>query len=156
MNYLMRHNLKAWELHDPKYQSTYFLKLTKPQYGENFIMDAMTHIASQKKRYDCFLERGTEEDAANCLLVLCLKKNAMLTKMLGAQLQEFKNQGGFAENLTKTRLDGRREQAISEGAPACPKCGKPMLRRTIQRGVRQGQQFWGCSNYPECNATLKI
>ena len=156
MNYLMRHNLKAWELHDPKYQSTYFLKLAKPQYGENFIMDAMTHIASQKKRYDCYIERGTEEDAANCLLVLCLKINAMLTKMLGAQLQEFKNQGGFAENLTKTRLDGRREQAISEGAPACPKCGKPMLRRTIQRGVRQGQQFWGCSNYPECNATLKI
>ena len=38
---------------------------------------------------------------------------------------------------------------------ACPVCGKPMIRRTIKRGTRAGQQFWGCSGYPECQGTLR-
>ncbi len=86
-------------------------------------------------------------------MVLCLKINAMLTSMLAAQLRDFRQQGGFAENLTQTRLEVRKEKAVATGAPMCPKCGKPMLLRTIQRGTRQGQKFWGCSDYPHCNAT---
>ncbi|MCM1029123.1 MAG: hypothetical protein NC484_05900 [Alloprevotella sp.] len=25
-----------------------------------------------------------------------------------------------------------------------------MIKRSIQRGSKQGQQFWGCSDYPRC------
>ena len=42
---------------------------------------------------------------------------------------------------------------IAEGSP---QCGKPLFRRTIKRGARQGQQFWGCSAYPSCNGTIDI
>ena len=32
--------------------------------------------------------------------------------------------------------------------PACPKCGKPMVRKTRNRG---GKPFWGCASYPICD-----
>lgn len=156
INYLMRHSLEAWTTDDRRFQSVITLQLDKPQYGEDFISDAMVHISRQKARFDCFLERGGARDAANCIIALCLKINGMLTSMLSAQLNDFKRQGGFAENLTQTRVEARRNQAAAEGSPACPQCGKPMLRRTIQRGLRQGQQFWGCSEYPQCNGTRKM
>lgn len=36
------------------------------------------------------------------------------------------------------------------GAPLCPKCGSPMLRRTARQGGYTGRMFWGCSRYPSC------
>lgn len=36
------------------------------------------------------------------------------------------------------------------GQPTCPKCGVPMVLRTAIRGVQQGNQFYGCSNFPKC------
>lgn len=153
LNFMMRHSLQAWSSDDSRYQSVINLRLDKPQYGNNFIADAMSHISKQLSRFDCFLKDGSSADASNCLVALCLKINAMLTSMLVSQLNDFKHQGGFAENLTQERIESRRELAATEGAPQCPLCGKPMLRRTIQRGSRQGQQFWGCSDYPKCNGT---
>jgi len=32
----------------------------------------------------------------------------------------------------------------------CPKCGSPLILRTMKSGARAGQQFWGCSRYPKC------
>lgn len=154
MNYMMRHSLKAWTTDDRRFQGVINLQLDKPSYSENFISDSIAHITKQCSRFDCFFERGSAADAANCLIVLCLKINAMLTNMLTAQLRDFKQQGGFAENLTKARIESRQEKAASEGAPTCPKCGKSMLRRLIKRGSRQGQFFWGCPDYPNCTGTI--
>lgn len=36
----------------------------------------------------------------------------------------------------------------------CPVCGKPMRARTARVGPNRGNQFWGCSGYPECRGTL--
>ncbi|MDE5838296.1 MAG: topoisomerase DNA-binding C4 zinc finger domain-containing protein [Paramuribaculum sp.] len=153
INFMMRHSLSAWATDDNRFLCVINLRLDPPEYGANFIADAIDHISRQLSRFDGFLVQGSASDAANCLVALCLKINAMLTSMLASQLREFKSQGGFAENLSQERLETRREQATREGAPRCPQCGKPMLRRTIQRGNRQGQQFWGCSDYPKCNGT---
>ena len=38
----------------------------------------------------------------------------------------------------------------------CPKCGKTMKIRVARRGKGAGQQFWGCSGYPECTYTESI
>lgn len=45
-----------------------------------------------------------------------------------------------------------------EGTPtqACPKCGSPMRLRTPRRGPNAGKQFWGCSRYPVCKATVEF
>ena len=156
MNYMMRHSMTPWSSADPRYQHVVTFKLERPCYGEDFLGDAMRHITKQKSHFDVYLERGEAVDAANCLMVLCLKVIYMLTSMLTAQLRDFKQTGGFAENLTQTRIEAKRENAQAEGAPQCPICGKPMLRKTVMRGTRQGQLFWGCSGYPRCVGTREI
>jgi predicted RNA-binding Zn-ribbon protein involved in translation (DUF1610 family) len=46
--------------------------------------------------------------------------------------------------------------ASSAAVPICPKCGIPMVLRTAGRGDRQGQQFYGCANYPKCRETAQL
>ena len=156
LNFMMRHSLTAWNSDDNRFLSVINLRLDNPEYGNNFISDAMSHISRQLSRFDCFLKHGSASDAANCMVVLCLKINSMLTSMLLTQLSDFKQQGGFAENLTQERIEARREVAASSGAPACPKCGRPMLRRMQKKGQLQGREFWGCSDYPNCNGLRNI
>jgi hypothetical protein len=38
----------------------------------------------------------------------------------------------------------------------CPQCGKPLVLRTAQKGPYKGNQFYGCSGYPECRYTQTI
>ncbi len=38
--------------------------------------------------------------------------------------------------------------------PLCPSCGSEMRLRTARKGQHAGQQFYGCSSYPRCKATL--
>ena len=40
--------------------------------------------------------------------------------------------------------------AKATDAPLCPKCGIPMVVRTVTRGKHKGKQFYGCVNYPRC------
>ncbi|MBD5170739.1 MAG: hypothetical protein HDT07_01850 [Bacteroidales bacterium] len=80
----------------------------------------------------------------------------MLQSQIKSQLDSFRQTGGFTENMTAERLEARRAQAISSGAPACPKCGKPMQRRMQKKGQFQGREFWGCSDYPNCNGLRHI
>jgi len=42
------------------------------------------------------------------------------------------------------------QHAPGGSARACPKCGSPMILRTVKRGQRAGRRFWGCSRYPAC------
>ena len=38
----------------------------------------------------------------------------------------------------------------------CPLCGGKLVDRTAKRGNNTGNQFYGCSNYPECKYTRNI
>lgn len=156
MNFMMRHAMTPWSSADSRYKYVMTFKLEKPNYGEDFLGDAIRHVMKQKSHFDAYLESGTAEDAANCLMVMCLKVIYMLTSMLTSQLRDFKQTGGFTENLTQTRIETKREMAKTEGAPQCPICGKPMLQKTVIKGSRQGQQFWGCSDYPRCTGIRNI
>ena len=40
--------------------------------------------------------------------------------------------------------------------PMCPSCNTPMVLREARRGAFAGQQFWGCSNYPNCRGTRRL
>ena len=37
--------------------------------------------------------------------------------------------------------------------PRCPLCARPMARRRASRGSSAGQEFWGCTGYPNCRGT---
>lgn len=38
--------------------------------------------------------------------------------------------------------------------PSCPKCHARMIRRVAIAGKLKGNEFWGCSQYPECRGVL--
>ena len=40
--------------------------------------------------------------------------------------------------------------------PSCPKCGKAMSKRTAKQGANIGNEFWGCTNFPQCRGTITI
>ena len=44
----------------------------------------------------------------------------------------------------------------AEPAPACPKCGEPMVRRLARNGANAGGTFWGCTRYPACRGIRSI
>ncbi len=40
--------------------------------------------------------------------------------------------------------------------PTCPSCGVKMVIRTASKGRSEGQDFYGCRNYPRCRQTFKM
>lgn len=40
--------------------------------------------------------------------------------------------------------------------PSCPKCSRLMKSKTARRGSNAGQEFWGCTAYPECRGTRAL
>ncbi|MCY1535291.1 Topoisomerase DNA binding C4 zinc finger [compost metagenome] len=38
----------------------------------------------------------------------------------------------------------------------CPKCGSALVVRTVKSGPKAGQQFWGCSGFPQCRVMQSL
>jgi four helix bundle suffix protein len=88
--------------------------------------------------------------------MLCAVNQAayLLKRQLESQGGEFLEKGGFTEQLYGARKRANVSD-VSDGSdrgeePECPQCGKPMKLRTARTGPKSGQQFWGCSGYPDC------
>ena len=47
-------------------------------------------------------------------------------------------------------------QHLADPEPNCPRCGATMILRTARRGNNAGQEFLGCSEYPNCRGTRSI
>ena len=47
-------------------------------------------------------------------------------------------------------------EEVFAGPPICPKCGSAMLKRSAKKGANAGNEFWGCSRYPECRGIINI
>lgn len=121
----------------------------------------------------------SDETLANVAITLIHQCDKMLAGLLEYQKQQFLQNGGIKEQMTKARIDAGKNQSSqntqstprtqnsqssqssqttqnSQSVPLCPKCGKPMLRRMQKKGQQQGREFWGCSDYPNCNGTRPI
>lgn len=155
-NFLLRKKATVWAIGNADREAIWQMRLDCPQYSNSYLHDAAIHILSQKSKFDRWLTHDNPETMANALLVLCLRENRMLQSQIQSQLEDFKQKGGFSENMTMERLEARKTQALNNGAPACPLCGKPMLRRMQKRGQWQGREFWGCGDYPLCRGTRPI
>lgn len=57
---------------------------------------------------------------------------------------------------TAPRPEAASEACPQSGPPACPQCGSTMMLRTARQGANKGQQFYGCSRYPECRGTRPL
>lgn len=52
--------------------------------------------------------------------------------------------------------NNNRIEINNEQNPSCPKCGSEMVKRTAKKGPNAGNQFWGCSEFPDCHGSLNI
>lgn len=155
MYWLMLQKKACWSLHDARYNTVRQWRLESPEYSNDELLmrEAMFHIMKQKEQLSPWIENEDAEVCANSLLILCSRLIKMLDSQLESLLNQFRQEGGFAENMTQERLSAKREQSVLQGAPTCPRCGKPMIARTAKRGINSGHQFWSCSDYPNCNGT---
>lgn len=155
-NFLLHKKADVWAIGNPNREAIWQTRLDTPQYSNSYLHDAALHILGQKSKFSQWLESDKPEITANALLVLCVRENKMLQSQIQSQLEAFRQTGGFTENMTAERIEARKSQASASGAPRCPKCGKPMLKRMQKKGALQGREFWGCSDYPKCNGLLPI
>lgn len=150
-NFLLRKNADVWAIGNNDREAIWQMRLDNPNYSNSYLHDAAKHILVQKGKFAQWLGSSDPTVVANALLVLCLRENKMLQAQIQKQLETFKVNGGFTENMTAERLEARKSMASAAGAPVCPKCGKPMLKRMQRKGAGQEREFWGCSDYPRCN-----
>lgn len=155
-NFLLRRKAEIWAIGNPQREALWTIDLDRPNYSNSLLHDASEHIIRQKEKYDFWIENASPDIAANAILILCHRVNRMLEAQLHALLEQFRNRGGFTENMSQERLEARKKLAVEDNAPNCPNCGRPMLRRMQKRGEMQWREFWGCSGYPKCNGTRPI
>ena len=155
-NWVLQHDQTPWSIHSSELQQIQAIPLDKIPYNDDVLYQSSLHILAQKHKFDTWLMSEDSLTVARCMLVLCDRLILMLKKQIEASLQSFKEQGGFTEALTAERLKQRTEESLTEDAPLCPKCGKPMLKRMAKKGVNSGKPFWSCSGYPDCNGTRKF
>ena len=153
MAFSLTYNIEPWPMDSDNYLAFRNLQLERPDYGADIERDAWIHVQTQRKRFALWVESDDLTVRVNSIKQLINRNINMLQKMISRQLDEFKHEGGFTEGLSKERLAAQTAQAQEQGAPQCPLCGKPMIKRTIKRGSKAGRQFWGCSSYPECQGT---
>ena len=135
-----------------------------PQKSRNDSSD-LTDLTDQERwaLYQPWLEHSDPAVRANATLCLIHQANYLLDQQIAALERAFIEDGGYSEQLAAARLAERQrkkdqpnQSAPSAHLPACPQCGKPMVLRTAKTGRNAGQQFWGCSGYPDCKGVAKV
>ena len=101
-----------------------------------------------------WIHNATPEAAANTLICMIHQAGYLLHRQLQQLETDFRENGGFTENLHAARSEAR--TAPESTAPSCPECGKPMVKRVAKNGSHAGKAFWGCSRYPSCKKTIPI
>jgi four helix bundle suffix protein len=156
LNWLLLHESTPWSVNSAEHAAVKGIQLDRPDYKDDVLHQSSLHILAQKHKFDAWLDGDDSLLATNCLLVLCDRLSLMLRRQIEHLLDEFKEEGGFTEGLTAERLAARTEKSREADAPACPLCGKPMIRRVAKKGMNSGREFWSCSGYPQCNGTRNI
>lgn len=156
INWLLLHDSIPWSNKTQEYQSVMAVRLDRVSYKDDVLSQSGLHILNQKHKFDYWLKSDDSLVVANCMLILCSRLIMMLGKQIERLLSVFKEEGGFTEALTTERLAHRAEASVAEGAPLCPKCGKPMIKRVAKKGIRTGSKFWSCQSFPDCNGTRNI
>lgn len=156
LNWLLKSESIPWSTKTSEYKAVGYIKIEKPNYTDDVVHKSSIHILAQKHKFDKWLSSNDSIIEANCLLILCHRLLMMLKKQITNLMVVFREEGGFTEALTAERLAYRTGQSIQEDAPACPQCGKPMIKRVAKKGINSGKEFWSCSSYPKCNGSRKI
>jgi four helix bundle suffix protein len=121
--------------------------------------------ADRAALYSRWLDHADPAIRANALICLIHQANFLLDRQIAALEQQFVEGGGYSEQLATARLAHRRKKDPSDSPnqpnqsapiPQCPQCGAQMALRTAKTGKNAGQQFWGCTQYPDCKGTIQL
>ena len=156
LNWLLQRENVPWSTQSIEHQTVSHIHLDRPTYKDDVQHLSSIHILKQKHKFDQWLRSGDSIKEANCLLILCNRLIMILGKQIENQLSTFRAEGGFSEALSAERLAFRAEQNAQAGAPSCPKCGKPMIKRVAKKGLNAGNEFWSCPSYPDCKGTRSV
>ena len=156
VNWLLQHENIPWSVKSEEHIKVTAVQFDKPTYKDDVQHLSSIHILNQKHKFDEWVCSNDSIKEANCLLILCNRLIMMLHKQITNLLSSFREEGGFTEALTAERISYRTEQSISENAPTCPKCGKPMIKRMAKKGTNSGKEFWSCSSFPKCDGTRNL
>ena len=121
------------------------LKTARPLLGIE--LDDKSHQKSDRLARDEFVENVYK--AAKLPLVRIpvnrsystMELDSLLRQHIGSYKVETPSQSVITENLSTP--------------PHCPKCNNEMVLRTTKKGSNQGEQFWGCPDYPRCRGIRK-
>lgn len=103
--------------------------------------------------FDRWLKSNDPVTVANSMVRLCDRTCFLLRRQLATQGERFVEEGGFKERMTQERNTAKDR---ANETPACPKCGAPMRMRTVKKGPRTGETFWGCAKYPACDGVAEM
>ena len=130
---------------------------------------AATRIADDCRyaRYARWLDHECPEIRVNAIICLIHQANYLLDRQIEALERQFVEGGGYSEQLATAHMAERAKQRQiqadptdatdpTDPVPQCPRCQALMVLRTAKSGPNAGQQFWGCTRYPECKGTLKL
>ncbi len=112
--------------------------------------------------YQSWIENAAPEISANALRHLIIQATVMLGRQIKRLENDFLEHGGIRERMTAARLQRRVESRQPEhtpeeiDTPKCPVCQAGMIRRTARKGANAGNDFWGCSKYPDCKGTRAL
>jgi four helix bundle suffix protein len=115
--------------------------------------------------YARWLESNDPGIRANTLICLINQANFLLDRQIAALEKCFVEGGGYSEQLATARLAHRKKQDRSDPSdrtdptdlpPKCSQCESLMALRTAKSGKNAGQQFWGCTKYPDCKGTQPV
>ncbi len=144
-----------WSENDPRWIKANNLKFDVFEGRDDLRHGFFVHLAEMRRRFAPTIENENPVTAANALLVTIDRACSLLRRQMDALGEEFREQGGFTEHLTKVRLERREAVAASDESPKCPKCGGPMRKQMAKRGKNAGNPFWSCAAYPNCTGTRK-
>jgi hypothetical protein len=129
----------------------------KPMLGIE--LDDASHQKSDRIERDEFVDQVFQ--AANLPLLHVPNQRSYSTREIEALISPYiaiaSIQPGTASSESKqTAAQTPENKPVSPAAPICPKCGVPMVVRTVAQGEHKGKQFYGCSNYPRCREMKPI
>lgn len=165
----LRHRKRPmWHKDDP--EALAVRQLGFPHPSDPAVLSDPTDVGDQARwaRYARWLESPDPGIVANALICLIHQANLLLDRQIAALERGFIHDGGYSEKLAAARMAERRRgqrkpsdlsdptNPAPARAPDCPRCGQPMALRTARKGPNAGGQFWGCSAYPDCKATLPM
>lgn len=165
-DYLRHRRLPLWEPNSPEASA---VRIVPRQYrSDQSDQPDWTELSDHQRwsHYSRWLDSEEGAVRANATICLIHQANYLLDQQITALENQFVTEGGYSERLAAARLAERaKPKELTDPTnltdqtdliPPCPQCGKPMALRTARQGKNAGQQFWGCTGYPDCKGTAEV